>query len=120
MRGARRQPSSAASTITCSGCKLAQCSRLMQRLAFSLFLKSDQQLLQAYDKTSATKLHCNQPRYCLCLIALVMQVMLADIEACSDLGADGVVIGCLQPDGAVDVAATQQLVHKAKQHVGWQ
>lgn len=49
-----------------------------------------------------------------------MQVMLADIEACSDLGVDGVVIGCLQPDGAVDVAATQQLVHKAKQHVGWQ
>ncbi len=54
----------------------------------------------------------------VCLLPLGLQVMFSDIEACSDLGADGVVIGCLQPDGAVDVAATKQLVDKARQHVG--
>lgn len=47
-----------------------------------------------------------------------VQVMLADIQACSELGAHGVVIGCLRPDGAVDVGATKQLVDKARHHVG--
>lgn len=47
-----------------------------------------------------------------------VQVMLADIQACSELGVHGVVIGCLQPDGSVDVAGTQQLVNKARDNVG--
>jgi hypothetical protein len=46
-----------------------------------------------------------------------LQVMLSDIEACSDLGAHGVVFGCLMPDGDVDVDATRQLVHQAQKHV---
>jgi copper homeostasis protein len=46
-----------------------------------------------------------------------LQVMLSDIEACSKLGAHGVVFGCLLPDGDVDVDATRQLVHQAQEHV---
>jgi hypothetical protein len=41
------------------------------------------------------------------------QVMLEDIQACAALGADGVVAGCLAADGAVDAAATRQLLHAA-------
>jgi copper homeostasis protein len=39
--------------------------------------------------------------------------MLADMRACKQLGAYGVVFGCLQPDGRVDMASTAQLVRAA-------
>ncbi|WIA29110.1 hypothetical protein OEZ86_011621 [Tetradesmus obliquus] len=44
-----------------------------------------------------------------------LNVMLADIEACKANGADGVVLGCLTPDGQVDAASTAKLVKAAKQ-----
>jgi copper homeostasis protein len=40
--------------------------------------------------------------------------MLADIRACKQLGAHGVVVGCLRPDGSVDTATTQELVEEAR------
>jgi copper homeostasis protein CutC len=43
--------------------------------------------------------------------------MKSDISACAQLGADGVVFGCLKMDGRVDVQLTQQLLAVAKQHV---
>lgn len=43
--------------------------------------------------------------------------MLADIRACKQLGAHGVVVGCLRPDGSVDTASTQQLVQEARSQV---
>jgi copper homeostasis protein len=43
--------------------------------------------------------------------------MLADIEACKQLGADGVVLGCLLPDGRIDSAATCRLVAAAHAQV---
>jgi hypothetical protein len=43
--------------------------------------------------------------------------MLADVQACRQLGAHGVVLGCLRPDGTVDAAATQQLVQEARAQV---
>lgn len=46
-----------------------------------------------------------------------MQVMLDDIAACKRLGADGVVVGCLQPDGQVDAVTTATLVEAAQQNV---
>ena len=39
-----------------------------------------------------------------------LEIMQDDIRCARDHGADGVVFGCLQPDGRVDCAATQQLV----------
>jgi copper homeostasis protein CutC len=53
-----------------------------------------------------------------CTASAAWQVMLADIEACKANGADGVVLGCLTPDGQVDVASTATLVQAAKQQVG--
>ena len=43
-----------------------------------------------------------------------MEIMSRDIEAAKDLGADGVVLGILDPEGNVDVEHTQQLVELAK------
>lgn len=41
-------------------------------------------------------------------------VMAADIEAAKDEGADGVVIGLLTPEGAVDAARTRDLIARAR------
>lgn len=45
--------------------------------------------------------------------AIEVDSMVADIEAASSIGADGVVIGCLTADGDVDMAAMQRLVAAA-------
>lgn len=58
------------------------------------------------------------PLLLLWLHEFLLQVMLADIEACKANGADGVVLGCLTPDGQVDAASTAKLVKAAKQQVG--
>lgn len=50
-------------------------------------------------------------------IAYVPQVMVADINACKGLDAHGVVIGCLQPDGTVDIQQTGALVQAAQSNV---
>lgn len=42
-----------------------------------------------------------------------MQVMLHDIRAARDAGADGVVIGCLKPDGRVDTERCDKLIATA-------
>ncbi|GLC39774.1 hypothetical protein PLESTF_000884000 [Pleodorina starrii] len=42
-------------------------------------------------------------------------VMLEDIQTAKALGADGVVFGCLQPDGTVDVCATGRLWRQARE-----
>jgi len=42
-----------------------------------------------------------------------MQVMLHDIAVAQDLGADGVVIGCLTPEGRVDAAQCRRLLSAA-------
>ncbi|MGA0845818.1 MAG: copper homeostasis protein CutC [Luteolibacter sp.] len=42
-----------------------------------------------------------------------MQVMLHEIEIARELGADGVVIGCLQADGTVDHEANSRLIDAA-------
>lgn len=42
-----------------------------------------------------------------------MNSMLRDIEAMRRIGVDGVVVGCLTPDGDVDVDATRRLVEAA-------
>eukprot|EP00878_Enallax_costatus_P016961 GHUV01017804.1.p1 GENE.GHUV01017804.1~~GHUV01017804.1.p1 ORF type:complete len:192 (+),score=61.75 GHUV01017804.1:206-781(+) len=44
-----------------------------------------------------------------------MQIMLADIQACKELGADGVVLGCLTTDGRVDETKTGLLLQAAQQ-----
>lgn len=49
--------------------------------------------------------------------AYVPQVMVADINACKSLDAHGVVIGCLQPDGTVDIQQTGALVQAARVNV---
>lgn len=41
-------------------------------------------------------------------------VMLADIDLAKQLGADGIVLGLLHPDGSVDEARTARLVERAK------
>lgn len=41
------------------------------------------------------------------------RVMLDDIRAARDHGADGVVFGCLEPEGAIDLATTEALVAAA-------
>lgn len=45
---------------------------------------------------------------------LEFEVMKADIEAAKKLGADGVVIGCLTPDGDVDMVKTKELIDLAR------
>ncbi len=42
-----------------------------------------------------------------------LEVMRRDIEACAQLGCDGVVIGALDADGAVDVARCRELIAAA-------
>ncbi len=43
-----------------------------------------------------------------------MKVMREDIRVAKDLGADGVVIGCLTPEGEIDVARTRELIELAR------
>ena len=43
-----------------------------------------------------------------------MHVMLQDIRAAREAGADGVVIGCLRPDGNVDLKKCERLISAAK------
>src|SRR5579864_3585749 len=45
---------------------------------------------------------------------LETDVMAEDIRVAKALGADGVVIGCLAPDGAIDVARAEALVTLAR------
>ena len=45
---------------------------------------------------------------------LELERMEADIEVARQLGAAGVVIGCLHEDGAIDMAASRRLVENAK------
>ena len=42
-----------------------------------------------------------------------LQIMIDDIQAARDHGADGVVFGCLRPDGTVDAAAVERLLRAA-------
>jgi copper homeostasis protein CutC len=51
------------------------------------------------------------------VISLLLQVMLDDIAACKANDVDGVVLGCLTPDGQVDAASAATLVQAAKQQV---
>ncbi len=44
---------------------------------------------------------------------LEQKIMLKDIEMCRKLGVDGVVIGCLTPDGDVDVQRNKELIDAA-------
>ena len=45
---------------------------------------------------------------------LELERMEADIEVARQLGADGIVIGCLHEDGTIDMEANRRLVEKAK------
>ena len=49
-----------------------------------------------------------------CYSDIEFEIMKYDIEQAKQLGANGVVIGLLNPDGAVDVERTQQLVELAR------
>ena len=40
--------------------------------------------------------------------------MKEDIEACKEIGVEGVVFGLLQPDGSVDVERTRELVNLSR------
>lgn len=46
--------------------------------------------------------------------AMEMGVMREDIRMAKDLGADGVVIGCLTADGGIDLARTRELMEVAR------
>ncbi len=43
-----------------------------------------------------------------------MEVMRTDVRTAKELGADGVVIGCLKADGSVDTARTAELIQLAR------
>jgi len=43
-----------------------------------------------------------------------MDVMLSDIEMAIDLGADGIVSGCLSPNGEIDIENTKKLIVASK------
>ncbi|MFD2523658.1 copper homeostasis protein CutC [Emticicia soli] len=49
-----------------------------------------------------------------CYSETEFEVMKADIETAKELGADGVVLGILNPDGTVDTTRTKELVELAK------
>ncbi|QEC52955.1 copper homeostasis protein [Anseongella ginsenosidimutans] len=49
-----------------------------------------------------------------CYSPLEFNIMKRDIEVAGNLGADGVVIGILQPDGHIDKARTRELVELAR------
>lgn len=74
------------------------------------------EILTARKLLQATKLHVIiRPRGGnFAYTPLELERMVADIEICRQLGVDGVVFGCLTPDGDIDTKACQQLL----QHVG--
>jgi copper homeostasis protein len=43
-----------------------------------------------------------------------IDAMVADVEVCSRLGAHGVAVGALLPDGSIDLATTRRLVNAAR------
>lgn len=45
---------------------------------------------------------------------LETEAMLEDVHAAKSLGADGVVFGCLRPDGAVDIGKARALIEAAR------
>jgi len=49
-----------------------------------------------------------------CYTPLEFEVMKEDVLACKAAGVDGVVIGCLNPDGTVDKEKTQELIALAQ------
>lgn len=65
---------------------------------------------------TTTKLHVIiRPRGGDFLYSEVEQLaMIEDIRMCKELGVDGVVIGCLLPDGSIDVELTKRLVVEAE------
>ncbi|MBO4662206.1 MAG: copper homeostasis protein CutC [Bacteroidaceae bacterium] len=50
--------------------------------------------------------------------AAEMEQMLADIRMAVELGADGIVIGALTADGAIDIVQTEQMIRYARQCCG--
>ncbi len=70
---------------------------------------------QAREALKETKLHVIiRPRGGDFLYSPIEQeIMLHDIEMARELGADGVVIGCLTAEGDIDMALTQRLVNAA-------
>ncbi len=73
------------------------------------------EMRQAREALTRTRLHVIiRPRGGDFLYSPVEQeIMLHDIAVAKELGADGVVIGCLTAEGDVDVALTKQLVEAA-------
>jgi copper homeostasis protein len=49
-----------------------------------------------------------------CYSNLEFEIMKEDIHVCKNLGADGVVLGILLPDGNVDITRTRQLIELAR------
>ena len=49
-----------------------------------------------------------------CYSEIELEVMRCDIQTCKELGAQGVVLGLLREDGAIDVARTAELVALAR------
>ncbi len=73
------------------------------------------EIRQAREALTTTRLHVIiRPRGGDFLYSTIEQeIMLHDIAVARELGADGVVIGCLTAEGDVDVALTQRLVEAA-------
>lgn len=73
-------------------------------------------MLMARELLKDTKLHVIiRPRGGDFLYSpLEQQIMLHDIESARRLGADGVVFGCLTPDGEVDIPLTRRLVEASQ------
>ncbi len=49
-----------------------------------------------------------------CYSDIEYQIMKEDIEVCKSLGADGIVLGILKPDGNIDVERTAKLIELAR------
>lgn len=49
-----------------------------------------------------------------CYTKLEFEIMKKDIEACKEMGADGVVFGILLPDGNIDIKRTKELVELSR------
>lgn len=49
-----------------------------------------------------------------CYSSYDLEVMKYDIEAVKEIGADGVVFGCLKTDGSIDIKTLEKLLHVSK------